>query len=176
MLPGLDAKVFIPNIYTKNTLGGDMSYCQFLKESEVFNLLEEPESKAVAELAEERKVTMGTVLGKEGDKGEEFYLVVEGQLEISINAALAEPIPVTIATVGPGQISGWSSMYKDGKLTATIKAAKSSKLLVWNAAKLHEFLLRNCGMGYRILQQLLAVVARRLVNTRVALMSCVMER
>jgi CRP-like cAMP-binding protein len=143
-----------------------MSYRQLFKKSEVFNLLEEPECKAIAELAEERK----------GDKGEEFYLVIEGQLEISINAALTEPMPVAIATVGPGQISGWSSMYRDGKLTATIKAAKDSKVLVWNAAKLHEFLLRNCGMGYRILQQLLAVVARRLVNTRVALMSCVMEK
>ncbi|MEA3311804.1 MAG: Crp/Fnr family transcriptional regulator [candidate division WOR-3 bacterium] len=153
-----------------------MSYWEFLKESEVFNLLEDPECKAIAELAEKRKVSRGSILGKEGDKGEEFYLVIEGQLEISINAALTEPMPVAIATVGPGQISGWSSMYRDGKLTATIKAAKDSKVLVWNAQKLHEFLLRNCGMGYRILQQLLAVVARRLVNTRVALMSCVMEK
>lgn len=124
-----------------------MSYWKLLKKSEVFNLLEEPESKAVAELAEERKVSRGSIIGKEGDKGEEFYLVVEGRLEISINAALAEPIPVTIATVGPGQISGWSSMYKDGKLTATIKAAKSSKLLVWNAAKLHGFLLEKLRDG-----------------------------
>ena len=153
-----------------------MSYRQLFKKSEVFNLLEEPECKAIAELAEERKVSRGSIIGKEGDKGEEFYLVIEGQLEISINAALTEPMPVAIATVGPGQISGWSSMYKDGKLTATIKAAKNSKVLVWNAQKLHEFLLRNCGMGYRILQQLLAVVARHLVNTRVALMGCVMER
>lgn len=153
-----------------------MSRWKLLKKSEAFNLLEEAECKAVVELAKERKVISGSILGKEGDKGEEFYLVVEGQLEININAALAEPMPVTIATVGPGQISGWASMYKDGKLTATIKAAKDSKVLVWNALKLHEFLLRNCGMGYRILQQLLAVVASRLVNTRVALMSCVMDK
>lgn len=153
-----------------------MSYCEFLKKSEAFNLLEEPECKAVAELAEERTVHKGSILGKEGDKGNEFYLVVEGQLELSVNAALTEPAPVIIATVGPGQISGWSSMYKEGKLTATIKTSKDSKLLVWNAFKLHEFLLRNCGMGYRILQEILAVVARRLVDTRVALMSCVMEK
>jgi CRP/FNR family cyclic AMP-dependent transcriptional regulator len=153
-----------------------MSYWQTLKQSEVFNLLEEPECKAVAELAEERVVKSGSVLGKEGMKAEEFFLVAEGELEISINAALIEPMPITIVTVGPGQISGWSSMYKDGKLTATIKASKNSKVLVWNALKLHEFLLRNCGMGYRILQQLLAVLARRLVNTRVSLMSCVMEK
>lgn len=153
-----------------------MSYWQILKQSEVFNLLEEPECKAVAELAEERIVKSGSVLGKEGMKAEEFFLVAEGELEISINAALIEPMPITIVTVGPGQISGWSFMYKDGKLTATIKATKNSKVLVWNALKLHEFLLRNCGMGYRILQQLLAVLARRLVNTRISLMSCVMEK
>lgn len=152
-----------------------MSHSKFIKNSEAFNLLEDAECKAVAELAVERTVKPGAILGREGDKAEEFYLVVDGELEISINAALTEPMTVSIASVGPGQISGWSSMYKDGKFTATIKAAKNTKLLVWNAAKLHEFLLRNCGMGYRILQQLLAVVARRLVNTRMGLTSCVMD-
>lgn len=153
-----------------------MPYYEFLQKSEAFNLLEEPECKAVADLAEERDVKAGTIIGKEGDKGEEFYLVIQGQLEISINAALTEPAPITIATLGPGHISGWSSMYKDGKLTGTIRASKDTKLLVWNALDLHEFLLRNCGMGYRILQEILKVVARRLLDTRIALTSCVMEK
>lgn len=153
-----------------------MKYCEVLKKSEVFNLLEEEECQAVADLAEIKHVKAGTILGREGDKGEEFYLVTEGQLEISINAALAEHLPITISTVGPGQISGWSSMYKDGRLTASIKTSIDSSLMVWNALKLHEFLMKNCGMGYRILQQILSVVSRRLVNTRVALMSCVMDK
>jgi len=152
-----------------------MPYCEQLKNSEVFDLLEDPECKAVAELAEERSVKAGTILGKEGEKANEFYLVLEGRLEISINAALTEAMAVTIGTVGPGQISAWSSMYEDGKLTATIKASKDTKLLVWNALELHKFLLRNCGMGYRILQRVLAVVAHRLVNTRVSLMQCVLD-
>jgi CRP-like cAMP-binding protein len=152
-----------------------MNYCKVLKNSEVFNSLEEPECKAIAELAEEKVYKSGTVIGKEEQKAEELYLVIEGQLEISVNAALTEPLHIVISTVENGQISGWSSMYSDGKLTASIKATKDSKVLVWNARKLHNFLLRNCGMGYRILQRLLAVVAKRLVNTRVALMSCTID-
>ena len=153
-----------------------MNYVKSLKQSEVFKELEESECKAMAELAEDRKIVQGKVLGKEGQKGEEFYLVLEGRLEISINAALTEPMTVVISTIGPGQISAWSSMYRNGKLTASIKAAQDTRLLVWKALELHEFLLRNCGMGYRILQQLLTVVAKRLLDTRVALMSCVMEK
>lgn len=152
-----------------------MSICEVLKKSEAFNQLNDAECTAIAEIGKERNIKAGTILGTEGEKAEEFYLVVDGQLEISTNAALVEHMPVTIASVGPGQISGWSSMYKDGKLTATIKATKDSKLFVWNALQLHEFLIRNCGMGYRILQEILSVVAKRLVNTRVSLMSCVME-
>ena len=152
-----------------------MDRCKILKNSEVFNLLEEPECKAIGELAEEKSYKSGTVIGKEGQKAEELYLVVEGQLEVSVNAALTEPLRIVIATVQTGQISGWSSMYKDGNLTASIKAVKDSKVLVWNTRELHDFLLRNCGMGYRILQQLLAVVARRLSNTRMALMSCTID-
>ncbi len=152
-----------------------MKYYDVLKKSEVFNLLEETECQAVADLAEFRHVKTGTVLGREGDRGKEFYLVTEGQLEISINAALTEHMPLTISTVGPGQISGWSSMYKDGKLTASIKASSDTDLMIWDALKLHEFLQNNCSMGYSILQQILSVVARRLVDTRVALMSCVMD-
>lgn len=152
-----------------------MDYCDFFKKSEVFNVLEEPECKAIVELAEEREIKRGSVLGKEDQPAEELFLVLEGELDITINAALTEALPVSIATVGPGKISAWSAMYPDGKLTASIKATKDSKLLVWNALKLHDFFVRNCGMGYRILQQLLAVVASRLTNTRVSLMSCVLD-
>lgn len=152
-----------------------MNNCDILKNSEVFNLLEDTECQAVANLAEMRHINAGTILGREGDKGLEFYLVTDGQLEISINAALTEHMPLTISTVGPGQVSGWSSMYRDGKLTASIKASTDTTLMVWNALKLHDFLMKNCGMGYRILQQILSVVSRRLVDTRVALMSCVMD-
>ncbi|GEM_PF-4833695 len=153
-----------------------MNRCELLKKSEVFNILDEHECKAVANLCEEREVNAGTILGKEGEKAFELYLVVDGQLEITTNAALAEPMPVTIATVDALKVAGWSSMYAGGKLTATIKTSKHTKLLVWEAQKLHNFFMQNCGMGYRILQQILSVVvAKRLKRTRISLLSCVMD-
>ena len=51
-----------------------MERCKILKNSEVFNQLEEPECRAIGELAEERTYKSGTVIGKEGQKAEEFYL------------------------------------------------------------------------------------------------------
>ncbi len=147
-----------------------------LKKSEIFYNLTDAECNALTKFLEEREVKAGTVLLKEGEDARYLYLCVDGELRVEMNVGFRESMEVSVATVGPGKIAGWSALIEDGKYTATVRAVKDSKVFVFEKRKLLEFFSKNRGVGFRVLQNLLKVVSHRLINSRVQLLSCVLVR
>lgn len=58
---------------------------------------------------EKKKVPKGTVLFKEGDKGEEAYLIVSGKIQLRRDV-LSE-YPQILSTVGPGDVVGEMALF-----------------------------------------------------------------
>ena len=79
--------------------------------------------EAVAGLAAQTEFADGDEMTREGDEGDAFYVVVDGQLVISQNG-------MTVRNLGPGDFLGEISLIDGRPRTATATAAGPVKALV----------------------------------------------
>lgn len=69
------------------------------------------------------------ILFREGDQGEHFYVVMEGELHILLGASTEDEM--LLNTLGPGEYFGEMSLFTpDGERSATVRAGVESELLV----------------------------------------------
>ena len=89
----------------------------------LFRGMTESALEAIAGLATETQFADGDDVTREGDEGDAFYVVVDGQLVISKNG-------MTIRSLGPGDFLGEISLIDGRPRTATATAAGPVKALV----------------------------------------------
>lgn len=123
---------------------------------------------AIAEGAAERTYETGNLLVREGAPATEFLLVVHGK--VAVEMATPERPRLTIQTIGPGEVLGWSWFFPPRRWTLDARALKPTRAVVVDAAVLRRALDARPEMGYRFLSRLLPVIAERLENTRLQLL------
>ncbi len=147
-----------------------------LKNSEIFHELTYDECRELIKLIEERTEKAGIVIAREGEDAKYLFLCVEGEMRVEMNVGFKESMELAIATVEPGKIAGWSAILKHGRYTATVRTVKDSKLFVFERGKLLDFFSKRPEIGFRVLQSMLEVASHRLLNSRVQLLNCVLDR
>lgn len=81
------------------------------------------ELHGVAQVTEELAVESGTVLIREGDRGHEAFVVIDGRLEISRDGS------GVFAVSGPGEVVGEMALFSNRPRNATVTAAAPTRLL-----------------------------------------------
>jgi CRP-like cAMP-binding protein len=108
------------------------------------------------------------IIFREGDRDSVLYVVEAGQVAIEIS------VPgrgrVTILTVGPGEVFGWSSLFYQRPKTASARTLEATAAFAIDAVRLREFCEADCQMGYILTQRILDVVSERLKATRMQLL------
>jgi len=99
---------------------------ELLEKVSMFSALNKKELAKLASVTEERRVPSGTVLTKEGEGGDEFYVVAEGMAEASIGGRKVGSIPA-------GSFFGEMSLLDQGPRTATVTAELPTRLVVLTA-------------------------------------------
>lgn len=122
----------------------------------------------LAPLAYERTFDTGDLLIREGDPADEFLLVFHGKAALEI--VLPGRPRITIQTVGPGEVLGWSWLVLPHRWRHDARALKPTRTLGIGASKLRTVLDSDCGLGYDFLMRLLPVVAERLESTQLQLL------
>ena len=89
----------------------------------LFAGLGQREVEEIARLADEVDVPAGKVLAAEGAPGHEFFIIVDGSVEISKHGA-------AVRTLGAGEFFGEMAMLGRIPRTATATAVTPSRLLV----------------------------------------------
>ena len=110
------------------------------------------ELQAIAKLATPLGADEGQVLAREGKNGGEFFVIVEGTAEATLDG-------VRIAELGPGQFFGEMALLDQGPRVATVVARSSMLLLVLSGGEFDELIRQSIPSVSR---RMLTVLGRRL--------------
>ena len=88
----------------------------------LFELCSKRDLRRIAALADERDVAAGTELIREGEPGSEFYVVVEGEVEVRRRGR-------RVAQLGPGSFVGEIALLSRSPRTATVVATTPLRVL-----------------------------------------------
>jgi phosphoserine phosphatase RsbU/P len=102
----------------------------------------------------------GAILFRDGDAGDNLYVVMDGELEILLGAGSADEL--LLRTCGPGEYVGEMGLIlPDGRRTATVRARTQTRTWVLNRSKFAQILQRWPVVAY----SMVSILSQRLDAT-----------
>ena len=130
---------------------------------------------AIAKTGEEISTENGYYFFHEGDKIHNIYLVLEGEIAIfievpdhTVEQTLTMQLTrnlitedITVSTLGPGKVFGWSGIIPPHETTAGAKSIKPSLVVKFDCEELDAFFEKDSRFAY-----LLALNAAKIIRER----------
>lgn len=110
----------------------------------------------------------GEFLFREGETADSFFLVREGK--VAVESVSPPTGPLTLATVGRGDVLGWSWIVPPFIHRSDARAIEQTRALSFDAVCLREKLETDHELGYRVLTRVVSVMAQRLESSRMQLL------
>jgi CRP-like cAMP-binding protein len=124
-----------------------------LKRAPLFDGLSRKELTQLARVSEDLDVPAGTALCTEGETGHEFFVIVDGQVEVTRNGR-------RVTMRGGGEFVGEIALLEKTSRTATVKAKTPLRVFVLTRKDFRALLDSNPGVERKVLMAL----ARRVVE------------
>jgi CRP/FNR family cyclic AMP-dependent transcriptional regulator len=141
---------------------------QALQESAFAAVFPTDTALSLVERARWRSCPAGTILFREGERCDSFYVVHRGH--VALDMRLPTQGCTRLLTLGPGEVVAWSALVGDGRMTATAVTADVAELIELSG----EEVLKQCEadpqLGYRVMRRLAAALAKRLLATRLQML------
>jgi len=118
---------------------------ELIKTVPLFGELSKAQLAQVASLADEVGLPEGKVLTREGERGREFFILIDGQVEVRRNGR-------KLGTRGPGEFLGELALISDRPRTATVTATKPLRVLVVKDTDFRSVLLRTPQIALKVLE------------------------
>jgi CRP-like cAMP-binding protein len=106
----------------------------------------------------------GEVIFREGDPANRFYLIQKGK--VTIESSRRESEPVSIQTIGPGDVLGWSWLFPPYYWHFDARAVELTEAIFFYGTQLREQCERDHGLGYELMKRMTSVIIHRLQATR----------
>ena len=132
----------------------------FIRTIRVFREFERPELVALTGRLRERKLRRGQILFREGETGEEMFLVREGTILVS--KAVTGKVEQILARFGPGDFFGEMSLFDRSPRSATIQAETETVLLALDRENLNGLIQVNPRAAAAFFHGLVQVFIERL--------------
>jgi CRP/FNR family transcriptional regulator, cyclic AMP receptor protein len=126
---------------------------QALRGAPLFEGLSKKELTQLARVSEDVEVEAGKVLVREGETGQEFFVIVDGKVNVTRQGTL-------VATRGPGEFVGEIALVEDTPRTATVTAETPVRFFVLTRKHFRQLLRENPGVESKVLRAL----AKRVVE------------
>ncbi|MGE3539845.1 MAG: cyclic nucleotide-binding domain-containing protein [Candidatus Tectimicrobiota bacterium] len=110
----------------------------------------------------------GTFLCREGEPANQFYLIRHGKAALQIH--LPERGSLTIETIEPGEVLGWSWLFPPYRWHFDVQALELTRALVFDGQCLRTKCEADHDLGYALMQRFAQVMAQRLQATRLQLL------
>ena len=124
-----------------------------LKRSPLFEGLSKRELTQLARESEDIEVPAGKVLCSEGERAQEFFVIVDGDVEVTKNGKL-------LATRGAGEMIGEIALLADVPRTATVTAKTPLRVFVLTAPAFR----RLVDASPQVERKVLRALAKRVVS------------
>jgi CRP-like cAMP-binding protein len=132
----------------------------FLKTVRLFKAFTESELLALAARLRERSLKKGAVLFREGDAGEEMFVVRRGSILVS--KPVTGRVEQVLAHMGPGDFFGEMALFDQAPRSATIQAETEATMLVLDRENLNLLIDLNPRAAAAFFQSLVQVFIERL--------------
>jgi CRP/FNR family cyclic AMP-dependent transcriptional regulator len=124
-----------------------------LKRAPLFEGLSRKELVQLARMSDDLEVPAGRVLCKEGDLGREFFVLVEGEVDVARKGR-------RVATLGAGDFVGEISLLEQTRRTATVTAKTPLRFFVLTPRDFRQVVDENPSVERKVLRAL----ARRVLE------------
>jgi CRP/FNR family cyclic AMP-dependent transcriptional regulator len=119
----------------------------------LFSTLSKKELGALAKVTEDLEVGEGNVLCREGETGREFFVILEGEAEVTKDGA-------AVGTLGPGEFFGEIALVEHRPRTATVTAKSDLRFFVLTSQAFWSLLDNQPEIQRAVLRCLAARLAR----------------
>lgn len=110
----------------------------------------------------------GTFLCREGEAANQFYLIRHGKAALQIR--LPERGQLTIETIEPGEVVGWSWLFPPYRWHFDVQALDLTRALVFDGPCLRAKCEADHDLGYALMQRFAQLMMQRLQATRLQLL------
>lgn len=130
--------------------------------------LEEADLRALAGCGELRRLPSGIRLATEGEPAAHFHLVTSGRVGIELHVPRRGP--VVVATLGAGDVFGWSWLYPPHHWDFDAVALDDVEEVALEVDSLRQVLAEHPPLDVELTRRLGAVLAARLHSARTQLL------
>ena len=134
----------------------------FLKELEPRHL------KILVGCASNVRLNAGQILFHESEEANQFYMIRQGKVAIEILAP--ELGPITVQTVGEGDVLGWSWLIPPYRWRFSARAVELTRAIALDGKCLRQKSEEDHDLGYELLKRFSGIIVERLEATRLQLL------
>ena len=135
-----------------------MILTQIHKNVELFDGLTDSELDEVAAICDERRYRRGEIIAKQGEPGDEFFIVTQGFVEV-----LLEEPRRAVVNLGPGQLIGEMAVVDQGSRSATVQAVEEPTVVqVISRDEFEVLCQKHTRIGYIVIRNIAADLSFKL--------------
>jgi CRP/FNR family transcriptional regulator/CRP/FNR family cyclic AMP-dependent transcriptional regulator len=142
--------------------GGFMDFRKVLESVDLFEGLGEQDLDKVATICQEKRYHKGDIIAREGEAGDELYIITDGFVEVLLGDRPKATARVVVS-LGTGQIIGEMSLLDQGPRSASIRAVSEPTIVqVVCRADFENLCQQNTNIGYAVMRNLAADLSFKL--------------
>jgi CRP/FNR family transcriptional regulator, cyclic AMP receptor protein len=115
-----------------------------IKKVPLFAPLAKAQLAQIATIADEIGLPEGKVLTRQGERGREFFVLLDGEAEVRRNGRKVD-------TIRPGEFFGEMALVSDRPRNATVTATKPIRVLVIRDTEFRSVLMRTPQIALKVL-------------------------
>jgi len=139
-----------------------MELTQVLQGVDLFEGLSADEIEQVARICSEKQFSKGQIVAREGEQGDELYIVAEGFVEVVLGEKPSSAARIVVS-LGSGQVLGEMALLDQGPRSASLRAASDPTILqVIQRNHFEKLCQTNTHIGYIVMRNLAADLSFKL--------------
>jgi len=144
------------------------SLAKIISEHPFFKNLKQEHIDLIVGCAANVRFEPGQFIIREADEASKFYLLRHGK--VSLEIYVPQKGPVTIETLSPGDVLGWSWLFPPYKWHFDVRVLEMTRAIEIDGECIRKKCEEDPSLGYELMKRFAKIMRDRLLATRLQLM------